>query len=345
MKKCCMNCFNDWRIENYLEKNGFIDNCDFCKQSNEKCLYLDNEIFAEIFSLLKKIYIEHQDINSKTLYSIINEWNLFSDYTMDDILLNHLCKIHGMKYNGFYTFNSKFNHLINDWTEYKNTVKQKYRFINSLPIKIEKLLLNPHPQFSRLFHEENTLFRERIESEDNNGKSIPDQANRQEMGMPPIDKIRAGRANPTGIPYLYLASSEETAIAEVRPWCGALITIGTFNLIQSISTINLSVFNNKILSDYMNCKNLEEAISELQFFNTLSYEMSLPISPNDSYLEYIPTQYVSEFFIFVGYDGLIFDSSLGPAQNVVLFTQDKIEVTSTELIEIEQIHYLCSEPF
>ncbi len=44
--------------------------------------------------------------------------------------------------------------------------------------------------------------------------------------MKPLrDRASEGRANPKGIPYLYLATKEETAISEVRPWIGSFISL------------------------------------------------------------------------------------------------------------------------
>src|SRR5258708_31702309 len=40
--------------------------------------------------------------------------------------------------------------------------------------------------------------------------------------MKPLrDRAREGRANPKGIPYLYLATDQDTAVAERRPWGGS----------------------------------------------------------------------------------------------------------------------------
>src|ERR1700732_638174 len=44
--------------------------------------------------------------------------------------------------------------------------------------------------------------------------------------MKPIPNWQAeGRANPRGIPALYLATTRDTALAEVRPWIGAVISV------------------------------------------------------------------------------------------------------------------------
>ena len=37
-----------------------------------------------------------------------------------------------------------------------------------------------------------------------------------------------GRANPRGIPCLYLATTKETAMSEVRPWIGSYVSAGQF---------------------------------------------------------------------------------------------------------------------
>ncbi len=51
-----------------------------------------------------------------------------------------------------------------------------------------------------------------------------------EMGAPPPHLARGGRLNPGGIRYLYLASDQETALAEVRPWVEATVTVAEFQL-------------------------------------------------------------------------------------------------------------------
>jgi hypothetical protein len=45
------------------------------------------------------------------------------------------------------------------------------------------------------------------------------------MLAPPPNVVKQGRANPIGIPYLYLAKDELTAIAEVRAWVGAKVSV------------------------------------------------------------------------------------------------------------------------
>ena len=55
-------------------------------------------------------------------------------------------------------------------------------------------------------------------SEDVGELPVPYSRNRM---VPLPEKAIEGRANPKGIPYLYLATHRETALAEVRPWIGS----------------------------------------------------------------------------------------------------------------------------
>jgi hypothetical protein len=66
-------------------------------------------------------------------------------------------------------------------------------------------------------------------------------------------KAKGGRANPSGIPHLYLATTKETAMAEVRPWLGSIISLATFKTTKELSIIdcytnNLTNIVNKWLS-------------------------------------------------------------------------------------------------
>ncbi len=62
------------------------------------------------------------------------------------------------------------------------------------------------------------------------------------MGIPPAEKARNGRANPVGIPYLYLASNLKTAISEIRPSLKDKVTVGRFKLLEPFRLSILETF-------------------------------------------------------------------------------------------------------
>ena len=56
---------------------------------------------------------------------------------------------------------------------------------------------------------------------------------------------REGRANPKGIPYLYLANRKETAMAEVRPWLESLISLAQFLTSRNLRVVDCSNYKPK----------------------------------------------------------------------------------------------------
>jgi hypothetical protein len=59
--------------------------------------------------------------------------------------------------------------------------------------------------------------------------------------MKPLpDKAYDGRANPKGIPCLYLATRKETALSEVRPWIGSYVSVGQFKILRDVELIDCS---------------------------------------------------------------------------------------------------------
>ncbi|MEE3679339.1 RES family NAD+ phosphorylase [Bacillus safensis] len=138
-----------------------------------------------------------------------------------------------------------------------------------------------------------------------------------EMGAPPKEQSGNGRANPKGIPCLYLASSEKTCAMEIRAGLHDKITIGEFALEKEIKIINLinidkiSPFSiNNVRAHYVNKKYLKR----------MSAELSKTLGNNSSDLEYLPTQYIADFIKSLGYDGIKFKSTLDPkGHNLAIF--------------------------
>jgi len=58
---------------------------------------------------------------------------------------------------------------------------------------------------------------------------------------PLLGRAREGRANPKGIPYLYLATHRDTAVAEVRPWKGGAVSVGQFKIMRDLKLVNTTI--------------------------------------------------------------------------------------------------------
>ena len=70
----------------------------------------------------------------------------------------------------------------------------------------------------------------------------------------------------------------------------------------------------------------------------LEDELSKPHRRHDSDLDYLPTQYVSEFIKSMGFDGIEYKSSLYPeGYNLAIFNTEKFECKKVELYDIKTI--------
>jgi RES domain-containing protein len=145
-----------------------------------------------------------------------------------------------------------------------------------------------------------------------------------ELGPPPREKANAGRMNPAGIPYMYLAFDSETAISEIRVKPKKKVTISSWQVNQELNVVDLTKLPSSpsIFSDKRRERDL------IQFLYSFVDEIQQPIE-HDGYehIGYVPTQVVSEYFaqMFKFSDGkrvngIVYSSSLSPrGKNLVLF--------------------------
>ncbi len=169
-----------------------------------------------------------------------------------------------------------------------------------------------------------------------------------DMGPPPKDNVIEGRLNPKGIAYLYLSKNKDTAIAEKNPWIGADVTIGYFNILEDLRVVDTSTDEPKIYSKYEIDLDSEEmrpivysgTEKEKYIWGYINAAFSQPISPNDSNLKYLPTQYLSEKLKTMNYDVVAYKSSLHEkGYNICLFYPDKAKCIGCNIFRIKKIKY------
>jgi len=150
-----------------------------------------------------------------------------------------------------------------------------------------------------------------------------------------------GRINPKGIPYLYLATKRETALAEVRPWLGTLISVGQFKTLRELRVVNCSGNKKKRISIYL--KEPEPLEREKAVWSDIDWAFSTPINPGDRTAEYAPTQVISDMFKANGFDGIVYGSALSDGHNVALFDVEAAEMINCFLFEVKDIKLAFSE--
>lgn len=164
--------------------------------------------------------------------------------------------------------------------------------------------------------------------------------------MKPLhDRAREGRANPAGIPVLYLATSLQTAISEVRPWIGSEVSVAKFKICRNLNVINLSVgdgdseLKRRIWAQLHSEKaRTSPKFKEQTVWLHVDHAFSRPISVSDDTADYVPTQILAELFYANGYDALIYRSQFGEKGfNLALFDIKDAEVISVAPYEVTAV--------
>jgi hypothetical protein len=144
------------------------------------------------------------------------------------------------------------------------------------------------------------------------------------MGPPPNTKASLGRANPPGIPYLYLGSACETAIAELRPHTSERATVAEFSLHKPLRIVDLRSPRTQILPFVLE-ETTEIALlrGDVGFLERLGDELTRPVLPQGAAIDYLPSQYLCEYVKKCGHDGVIYKSSVSEGMNLALFYPEK----------------------
>lgn len=161
--------------------------------------------------------------------------------------------------------------------------------------------------------------------------------------MKPIQNMKAeGRANPYNITMMYLANSEETAIAEVRPDVGFPVTVCEFKVVQELKLVD---FVSLRPSWAWWCKHPDVSDGENLWLD-LSNDYSRPLFKEEQQINYLQTQVITEYFKDQGFDGLIYQSQFKAkktptqveelAKNFVIFDPDAVEPMNTEVWKIRE---------
>jgi hypothetical protein len=146
-----------------------------------------------------------------------------------------------------------------------------------------------------------------------------------------------GRANPKGIPCLYVATDRETAMAEVRPGVGTKLSLGQFQLMRDLRLIDFSVGHDSPFYPPLD----EEAPAEVadNIWAQVDRAFSESIDSSPATAEYAPTQVIAELFRTNGFDGLVYKSKLGPGLNIALFELEAAELHTCSLVRVQTVKF------
>lgn len=150
-----------------------------------------------------------------------------------------------------------------------------------------------------------------------------------------------GRANPSGIPCLYLATDKETAMSEVRPWLGTYISVGQFRVLRPQRVVDCTKSPTKPSIFYGRDPGADKRDDIV--WEDIDRGFSEPVGISDETNAYVPTQILAELFKAEGFDGVMYRSALGRGSNLALFDLEAAEIVNGFLFEARKLLYEFNE--
>ena len=325
---CCPNCFNDSFLQSEIEvKSKQKGNCSFCLTENISIIEPEelNNLFESVLDIYEK------DENGKSLFKLLQEdWMIFCSDLNENNSNKLLDKISSINTNERYSPTYKEEKQnVEQWESFREELKHNNRFFPNNAPSVE--MIRPFGKYiGEKLEKGKYLFRARVNVD---GKPI----NIDAMGKPPKRKSTNGRANPIGIPYLYVASSPETAIAEIRGNKGERLSIARFEILEDLELADLRNPRITVTPFGLDDDELELIYTNLPFLELLGNELSKPIIPREANLEYLPSQYLSEIIKHIGFNGIIYKSSVSNGDNFVLFDDRKVQIVEVVQYQITDI--------
>jgi RES domain len=316
---CCPQCFGDRGLRKIIpSKNPTRGACRFCRSADVD-LIRPGEL-SEVFEMLISVY--EPDPNGKSLVEWMKgDWNLFSHPAMDlahakELLAEILDdgEIVRRTFSPSTTFTSEG---LARWETLRDELMYKNRYFLDKELdrdRLDELLTHLHLPSNEM---PTLWYRARMLAAD--APYTIDQ-----MGAPPKLLATHGRANPTGIPYLYLASRPETAVAEIRPHTGEVACVAEFNIPQPVTAVDLrnprAFVSPFVLED---ASAIGQLRADIPFLERLGDELTRPVLPRSAAVDYLPSQYLCEFIKKSGRGGVVYRSSVSSGINLALFDPSK----------------------
>lgn len=321
-KSICADCVLDDELVSLVANNLSSNSCSYCGEENEEGDLIAapyNVVMKRIYESIFQYYADAQDVGMPWVEKewLIPETNI-SEIIWDfdpgwcgefceDLISSSDSSLYLVEHvKNDWSIESSSSALSYGWAAFKNQVLYKTRYL---------FLSEPEDEYSSgrpdyisvssmlnaleaLCNKEKLVttipagtkfYRVRVNQEKEEFTEFCD------IGVPPEGKASAGRMNPAGISYFYVAYDQSTAekevITDATEWSTA-----KFKLIKDIQVIDF-VDIPKIPSIFEPEK--YDARQNMLFLHSFVNELTLPVTKDGrEHVEYVPTQIVSEYFRF-----------------------------------------------
>ena len=380
--RLCHRCVGEKTLKSTIKKIGTMADCSFCRK-RVKTISLDQaaEIFDKVFD---QNFVRTEDEPTGMEYTMSKESDYQWERSGEDIveLLQEVGHIEpefaesirqlledkhfdfdeaAMGEEGDFAPDSRYtdrkvesDEFHSEWRSFEESLKTKSRYFSKRATLTLLTLFNGIHRSTTAGNRPvilragpgtsiTSLFRARVFQD--NAKLVralerPDL----ELGPPPPLLAAAGRMNARGISTFYGAVNREIALAEVRPFVGSRVVTARFDLIRSISLLDLEALSEVTASGSLFDKNHRYNMAKANFLRSLSEKMTQPVMPDSEIFEYLPTQVIAEYLaseVRPELHGILYPSAQAKngQSNVVLFHDsslvEKLNISDDTAIFVE----------
>jgi RES domain len=333
MQFVCKNCFADEELNGFITSQNTIGDCSCCGSKDVEIIRIE-----ELFDFFKELFENFQPIKSgeRLISKIQGNWSLFSNLTNGQRILNFILDKIGSPIKSsdeLVDFNDEILENVNFWFKLKEQLKWERRYLTNIDYLTDDLGWDSFFESKTVINKDDIFYRARLH------KNADEKLfSNEEMFCPKKESSTAGRANPSGIPYLYLSDNEDTILYEIRASYLDEVSIASFQLKRSLP-------KEIIISDFTETPSLyapsevNQRIKSTLLKQIISRDLSKPMRRYDSELDYIPTQFICEFIkVFTNVQGMKFRSSLhNIGNNLVIFNEDIMESNEVKKVQVSKV--------
>lgn len=328
---CCPECFDDTHLreEVFPLRGAPIGACDFCLK-NEVPVLPPREL-QDYFEAILEIYEPAED-GLHLIDWLRRDWLILPDSSLPTHrakdLLVEILDDGDIGRRRLRPLEQGEGSPLSEWDGLRQELKHSNRWFISNPI--DPVWLRWAVEWTRVSIQPSYWYRARLQR---GAELFPPR----EMGAPPCEISSHGRANPAGIPYLYLSSEPGTAIAEVRPHTGDFATVAKFRTEELVVADLISPRSHVTPFSLGGSREMLRLRRGLELLDCLGQELTRPVLPHNVAVDYVPSQYVCEFIKSVGCDGVQYRSALSAGVNLALFDPSRAKIRSRRGYSVKEI--------
>lgn len=361
----CIECVKDIRFKKLIEKSNNVGICTCCGSENH-IINVDSNEFIQMTKALIRYNYSEWDYNTHfggdEYYTLINsDDNKFfnkQNFNNSDVYEEFIARIECFEvyedydkgislFAGYYKGeqNPLLERIKTDYDYSILKIKEALKNENYFNFEEEIIqVLKKYESDSKLTIDKSSAFyRARIGYEAKKrssfvggfeGAMIYVPYSNSQIGAPPPYLAGFGRINRAGVSFLYCASDKYTAISEIRPHPGDIVSIGKFITKKDLLIYDLTEVQ------FLNYYQSDKKLDTFKKLNTLTELMQKVIPPSERQA-YNITQLIADCVRKLDFDGILFPSSVGDGHNLVVFNPKNMNYIfdDAEVVQIKDVSY------